>query len=273
METAVNKTQNTIMKINLSIVKKLFTTALLLLLSWSCTDNNDITNEHIFEGDVILDTNEKYHEFIENNYTRITGNLRINNLTVLNIDGLKQLHKVDKKIEIRNNINLRNINGFKNLNSVTGIDIIENKSLVNLEGLEKVKYLEHSLFIQSNENLTSLKGLDNLRSIDFILSVLGNPKITNLENLMKLSSVGYLQIIRNQNLYNLNGLSNLKKLTGIKQSHVVIFSIQDNTNLVDLCAITSLVKNNFEKIGADSLIWNNAFNPSRQEIIDGNCSQ
>jgi hypothetical protein len=63
---------------------------------------------------------------------------------------------------------------------------------------------------------------------------------------------------------NLNGLENLSQVG----RNLII---ENNLELVNLCGITNLVSQ--DGILEDYIVFDNAYNPSQQDILDGNCSQ
>lgn len=81
-----------------------------------------------------------------------------NNAKLENIEGLNGLTDVSE-IKITDNINIKNINGFRNVTSdLWGIIITNNVSLTSLLGLNKISKVNHYVFIKENKSLENLEG-------------------------------------------------------------------------------------------------------------------
>ena len=88
--------------------------------------------------------------------------------------------------------------------------------------------------------------------------------LTNLNGLQNLTITGYdLTIIQNSSLTSLDGLENLSTVAGS-------LSIIWNVTLADLCGLQTLLIGNGLSYGYQ--VEGNLFNPTEQDIIDGNCS-
>ena len=168
------------------------------------------------------------------------------------------------------------------LSTVDNLSISEN-NLISFEGLDALNYITHELDIYSNASLTSLSGLNNLIGVETI-TLENNDALTSLSGLDNFTKVrhftiidndvlvsfdalnenilffsggnSYIRIRNNNNLINLNGLENIYYDYDI--------SITDNPKLLDFCAIPKV---RYYKYYA----WGNAYNPSQQDILDGNC--
>ena len=181
----------------------------------------------VFNGDVILQTQQEVDDFGSQNYCEITGNLTIGRL-------------------------------FGN-NSTTDIT-----SISSLNSLEKIG--GNILRIAFNQNLQSFEnGLENLILSEINNDGLGveiqiwNNSLTDFNGLSN-SSVFSLSIKRNQNLNSLSGLENLNFKALI---------IEDNSSLVNFCSITNRINGNLNIYSVSG----NSYNPTQQDIIEGNCSQ
>lgn len=161
-------------------------------------------------------------------------------------------------------------------NSVTPSDITD------LAPLSSLFVVNGDIKINDNLNLNSLNGLNNISSPMSKLSILNNGLI-NLEGLEGLSSISFLEIANNNSLTSLNGLENLLinnwMLIGERIDFDTIAS-GPNSNLADFCALQNLFTNGVYTDGASTTtpfdgvnINNNDYNPTIQDIIDGNCIQ
>ncbi|WP_299104797.1 carboxypeptidase-like regulatory domain-containing protein [uncultured Tenacibaculum sp.] len=187
---------------------------------------------------LIVGNNKKLISFAGiNNLVSLSGLvIRFNN-SLDNLNGLEKLLKINS-LEIYDNENLQNLNGLENLNSVNQIKILRNFNLLNLIGLSSINSLEY-LTIEGNQNLLNLEGLSNMNYIQTSLIINYNPAISNLDHLENLKTVGGLYVNSNENLTNFCGLTN-------------VLTTGNNYNY---------------------LVSSNKYNPTKQDIINGNCSQ
>ena len=130
-----------------------------------------------------------------------------------------------------------------------GLYISSIDSLEDLHYLSNLKEVLGELYIQFNANLTSLKGLENLHAIRNSLYVYANDKLTSLDGLENLSTI-----------------SKHTTLDVPSQSIVIV----SNDKMVDLCGIKNLVTYGSYEDAVG--ISTNAFNPTVDEIIAGDCS-
>lgn len=223
-----------------------------------------------------------------NNLSTINEYLRIDyNDTLQNLNGLESLDSINQDLLIYNNNLLENTNTIGNLNNFSGyIKVSNNPSLINLTFSNKIKQLK-SIEIYDNASLEGISGLNNITKIDDFLFLNDNKSLSNIDfsslidiggslsivnNLLtdmsafnNLSTIGGLfEVMSNTSLTSLNGLSNL---TSVNKT----FNIWNNYMLSDYCSLAAIVQNNgisgtFSTIG-------NLFNPTEQNIIDGNCNQ
>jgi hypothetical protein len=119
--------------------------------------------------------------------------------------------------------------------------------LQNLNGFSKIKSLPGGVEITDNLSLGDLNGLSNLingpPSIA-IITINGNPKLTDLSVFNKFTSVGYLKIINNRSLKSLIGFSSLQNVPRNLQ-------IEYDSSLTDLSGLEKL-----NSIGTIDIIGN-----------------
>ncbi len=177
--------------------------------------------------------------------------------------------------------------------------------------------IDADITISGIDSLTNLNFLSNVRSINGIFRIYDNKNLLSLEGLNSIESIGSLLIGHQNdffvsNLINLNGINNLKKITGsllvgynnklidisgLETLQYIGFNciIRDNnilSNLDGLHSLTFVVKD-LVIVSNDSLtdlcaitelfvvgrvnelvnIGGNAFNPTVEDIKAGNCSQ
>jgi hypothetical protein len=75
-------------------------------------------------------------------------------------------------------------------------------------------------------------------------------------------NVGRLLIDSNEQLVSLEGLEGVTSISDF-------LGIAGNEMLIDYCSLTSSLSN---QIPDEFSLFNNAYNPTMQDIIDGNCS-
>ena len=161
---------------------------------------------------------------------------------------------------------LGSLQGMANIKEI-GAMYLNITALKNLKGLEKVTTMT-SILVAGSPLLITLEGLQNVKSTRE-LSIGGNLKLTSIAHLSALTTItgnngGTVIIVDNPLLQSLDGLQNIVTCDGD-------ISIWGNGALVNFCALKD-----FLEIGNFSYkfeIFANIFNPTRDEIIAGNCSQ
>lgn len=217
----------------------------------------------------------------------IGGDFDIINLNIEDLSGLNNLASIGSNFSIAGNSSLSNLNGLDSLSFIFyGLFINDNDALIGLDELSALTNVGN-IFIEDNLLLTNLAGLSNINSFNRNIGISLNDNITSLEGFNFHSSVGSLRITNNPNLINLEELSSLNNIDGHLNIHhnntltdlsgldnVTNVSqgfgigISNNLNLFNFCGLSNLM-NNFT---GDFLVSDNAYNPTQQDIIDGNCS-
>ncbi|MFT5890318.1 MAG: hypothetical protein ACI9Y7_000408 [Dokdonia sp.] len=133
-------------------------------------------------------------------------------------------------------------------------------SLEFLSNVTKVEWLRLRGFQGAN-----LNGLENITSVNR-LSVWDNPNIINLQELSNITSDLFAVFVsENNQLETLDGLENSPSITDF-------VSIVANPSLSDFCALQNNISNITDD-DDDFTLFLNAYNPTMQDIIDGNCSE
>ncbi|SDE64076.1 cadherin repeat domain-containing protein [Ulvibacter litoralis] len=200
-----------------------------------------------------------------NNLTTLGGSLDIrycNSLT--NIDGLSNLINLTNEFRfflITHNTSLKNLDGLRNLNThIYSLEIGNNFSLTTIEGLENID-INNTLKIHGNSALENLNGLEKITSLSNGLFINDNIALNNIQGVSNITDVQVINLHQNNSLQNLEGLNNLQSNREL--------SISGNSQLTDFCSL----KNFFTTSGpAVYYAGYNAYNPTEQDIIDGNCS-
>ncbi len=135
-----------------------------------------------------------------------------------NVDELSHLNHLTS-FGISYNESIQNIDGLRNLESVSHITMIGNDELRNLDGLSRITELT-SLRIYQNPLLESINGISNLVSVDDEFKLGGSKVLSNLDELENLSFVGNQIDISDFSLItDLYGLRNVTNFDGVLRIH------------------------------------------------------
>ena len=181
------------------------------------------------------------------NVTAINGGLGLSGGQFSTL-GFSNLNSISESFVIDSTV-MTSLLEFSNLNSIGyGFSITNNNNLTNLEGLEGITTISWSFQITRNDSLNTLEGLNNLVSLEAYAAITSNTSLSSLDGLGNLSSVEDLYIGRNSSMA----------------------SLPTQELLTDFCALSNLVLNgSYNSI----TIANNAYNPTIDDIANGNCSQ
>ncbi|MFC5045284.1 cadherin repeat domain-containing protein [Aquimarina hainanensis] len=214
------------------------------------------------------------------------------NQSMMSLEGIENLETIEEGIQIWSNENLLEIDALNKITSLTYVDINENPALNSLNGLRNVTTLsafskESTVVnIRKNPSLPNLEGLHNVTQINGKVVIEQNEKLEKIDGFGKVISVSGLEIGENPALYSLSGLSKLEEVTetliidrntslqsldGLNRLTTVgkAVYIQYNDQLSDFCGVTTLAANNFP---SDHIITANQFDPSLDDLKNGNCS-
>ncbi len=208
--------------------------------------------EHLPVHDLDVFTNIKY-----------VNDLILRELQQLNsIEGLIGLERINDYLKLEGISSLNSLNGFNNIQSLD-IDLefvdLHLDDFQGFNGLTSCK----SINISNMSSLQTLNGFDSLEYVSESISISACSQIDTFDGFPVLISTGGLTI---DNLYSLSTLGDLPNLTTVENDLV----IKENINLTDLCGIRTLLIN--DGLGGAYSVYNNAYNPSKQDIIDGNCN-
>ncbi|WP_026451887.1 cadherin repeat domain-containing protein [Aequorivita capsosiphonis] len=197
------------------------------------------------------------------NLKAIGGNLNISYCANLkNIDGLSNLENIGPTLSIISNDILINLNGFANLtDTVLELKVSGNHILQNISGLQNIDVSEN-ISISDNSLLKNIDGLSRISSLSSV-TLLKNNSLKNIDGLSNLNTISNdIKITRNKSLSNLNALTGLTRVDGLME-------ISQNLLLRDFCGLQNFMTSG--TLGSYE-ISDNLFNPTKQDIIDGNCS-
>lgn len=140
---------------------------------------------------------------------------------------------------------------------------LEGGDITYLSSLLGLNYIGNYLVVSFNEHLTNPDGLESLIDISVFLQIVDNSSLTNIDGLKNVERIGHIVIYNNDTLTNLNGLSNTSFIANE-------INIKQNDSLIDFCARQPfLSNNNYTGIFDVEL---NEYNPSLEQIINGECS-
>jgi hypothetical protein len=199
-------------------------------------------------------------------FTNVTAlnKLRLREMQQLNsIQGLIGLQIIEEELFLEGLSQLNSLEGFNNIDS---LDIDLNFIDLHMDDFQGFDGLRtcRSIYISGMSGLQTLSGFDSLESVSGTITITACSGIENFDGFPVLESVGGLII---DNLYALANLGDLPNLSSIENDLVII----ENNSLIDLCGIRLLLVN--DGLGGTYSVYNNAFNPTQQEVIEGNCSQ
>lgn len=183
-----------------------------------------------------------------------------------NINGLLNIGQIENGVvRFTENNSLTNIDGLSNMpNTLSNIILIDNTNLTNLTGISHFTNFNGSFtFFGDSITDSSLTAFNGLNSVAGKLTLNSSSVLTSLNGLSNLTSVGGLEIGAMSILDNLDGLDNLITVS----TDLEIFN---NAALMNYCALTNLIQGN--GLGGQYLVTNNLYNPTFQDILDGNCS-
>lgn len=188
-----------------------------------------------------------------------------------NIDGLNSITTIVEdssgfcNLILTENYNLHNINGLNNItNHPTSILIsIEGSPLLtNLDALSNITGNINFLRINDIENLESLEGLSNITSIDANFSMNSNFNLSDFNGVQNITSIGGGLFI--SNLYEILNLDEFSNLETVGRLHIL-----NNTLLEDFCGLNNVIQVN--GFNGQYEVSNNSYNPTLQDLIEGNC--
>ena len=231
---------------------------------------NDIEEANIYDGDVFFMTQQEVEDFGANNYTEVTGSViigspNIENNSIVDLTPLNTLTTIGANLFIRKNNLLENLEGFNNLTSIgISLHVFSNDLLINFNGLNNLSSIGEGIYVEYNPSLLNIDSLSNITSI-YSIEIDQNSLIENINGLNNITSnVLSIVVLFNPELINVDGLSNIVSVTEILWIH-------HNEILTDLCGIEPLIVGG--GLEGNYIVSSNAYNPTQQDIIDGNCSQ
>lgn len=210
-------------------------TFLLFMITIQVIYSQDIT----YTGDLTVTTQAEIDALPEK-YTHITGRLDIYGADINDLSKFSDLRDIGRRLLIQDCPLITDLTGLSSLEAIGSLDANE------------------ELVIRRMEGLTTLNGLQSLTSVGRRVGIRQNPALTTLEGLNNLVSIGENKItIGDDDCDDTDGED------------------LGNDALTDYCALGSLLSNigvSALEAGGSCIVNNATFNPTLQDIADGNCT-
>ena len=175
---------------------------------------------------------------------------------------MQNINYIEGNIQILNNTALQSISHFSEINDSSdriSIVIVQlNPALTSLEGLEDITFF--NIMLEDNQALTSLYGVHNSDTLGTV-SIENCNQLTSLASFDNISYLAGVILIENDGLTSLDGVESVDDLSSI-------IRVKDNPNLTDFCALNNIDTTTLSIYD----VQQNAYNPTLQDLLDGNCS-
>lgn len=204
----------------------------LLCVIFQLTYSQDVT----FTGDITVTTQAEVDALSEQ-YTHITGRLDIlgGDGDISDLSKFSDLREIGRRLLIQDCPLVTDLTGFSALEAIGSLDANE------------------ELVVRRMDGLTTLNGLQALTSVGRRVGIRQNPVLVTLEGLNNLQTIG-------ENKITIGTCGN---------------DAEGNPMLVDYCALQGLIQTvgivNLEE-GGSCIDSYSIFNPTFQDILDGNCT-
>ncbi len=224
---------------------------------------NGLEGLEFVEDNLVIENNDVLNDLTQLSNLTVADDFIIKrNHNFVHLQGPENL-SVGRTLQITECSGLLSIQGFAGNAQIEGLTIDLNAFLTNIDAFGNLETLSGELQIINNPNLMDLDFLENLRQVGSHASIHKNPMATSIV-LPSLESVqGDFSIASNLAVTSIIGLEGLTHVGGN-------FQVVNNSNFGDFCVFTNLIEN--EGIQQNYIVSGNSFNPSQQDILDGNCS-
>lgn len=190
----------------------------------------------------------------------------VDNLILTDLVGFTGVNKLLSYINIVNNPEITTLDAFSemtnDINDVN-VELTNNDSLIDIDGLSQLDLF--SVYIREHE---LLENIDLINSSDS--NTLAQLTIMNNANLNDFSPLSNITLIKGSITIGYSNLTNLDDLSNLNRTYTDV-NIWYNSALTDLCGLQNIVQ--ADNIDGVYNVHDNAFNPTFQNIADGNCSQ
>lgn len=225
---------------------------------------NDIYERYSYIGSIQLHSQSQVNAFGAEDHWGVSGSLSIGN----NQGDINDLSPLASIINVGTLI-IRNINfSFIDLQNIVDIEyslrIDDNPQITSLDGLHNIISIGNDIDISDNNHLIDLSALSSVSSIGGNLFISHNNSLININGLNSITEIGgNITIKFHSSLTNINGLIDLQTVGGD-------LNIYNNGVLRDFCGISTLIIS--QGLMGNYNVLDNFYNPTQQDIIDGNCS-
>lgn len=203
----------------------------------------------IYEGDISLISDEEIENFAAKGFTQINGEL------CLGLCG--------DSVILPNEIT--SLLPLSRITEVNNFTLKINTGLTNLNGIEQMVASENIVVW----GVTGINNIDelavNTRLIGTIV-IFDNENLENVNGLTNITELGSINIVSNPLLTDLDGLNSLVSLDGF-------FTITENSSLIDFCSVTSLFQNGYSPEPNEYRVIGNVFNPTVEDLTNGICGE
>jgi len=234
------------------------------------TDLSPLAGLMIIGGELNINDPFLYLSSFEglHNIQSIGGRLRLLIFASSNLESFNNLEYIGGSLEIINGANLENLVGFENLSFIGGGIRLSDCSLItDLNGISHLSILlnNKSISIESNSNLVDISGIFNNLTTLSSLSIQHNSSLFDFSPLINITEINQQVFIVQGLLNNLSFFDNLNFVGGV-------LNIAYNNSLTNFCGLNNLILNGGILEGNYN-VHSNAYNPTFQDIINGDCSQ
>lgn len=190
----------------------------------------------------------------------------VDNLVLTDLSGFSGVNKLLSYINIVNNPQITTLDAFSNMtNDINdvNVELTNNDSLIDIDGLSQLDLF--SVYIREHE---LLENIDLINSSDS--NTLAQLTIMNNASLFDFSPLSNITLIKGSITIGYSNITNLDDLSNLNRTYSDV-NIWQNSGLTDLCGLQNIVQG--DNIDGVYNVHDNAFNPTFQDIADGNCSQ
>ena len=242
-----------------------------LILAVSCSSEPELIEEEctsfIFDGDVLLRSQEDVDRFGLSCYTQINGRLQIGDYdskwktSIRTLGPLRKLTHA-KEVHIIANHSLPSLAGLENLDHIeNGILLYDNPIIRTLAVFEGVTDKHVAVTIHSNASLYSLTGLQGITEMHNV-DIINNPSLLDLAALENVKRMSCFYMEGNQTVTSLTGLDDLENVNCVY--------ILSNRSLTNYCALGPLFSGNPKQLAFEC--GNNGFDVTTEDLASGRCS-
>lgn len=252
---------------------------LIILMIWMAgcakNDNSEPGNDtppsetpttKVYKGELNEPSIAELQQFQDSGYTKILYNITLSHTTGLkDLSYLSNLDTIMGSLYILENADLTSLKGADKLKYIGGdLFISINFSLTTINSFNSLLVIQRDFSIFDNDEMETINGFKSLHTVNGKFRIEANSKLTSVESFDKLTYIAKdFSISSNSLLTSIASFSNLEDISNGKAS------ISSNQELTDFCPLTKFINNK------TTIYWfasGNGYNPSLEDMKDGNCS-